>query len=160
MALDPSFVGRAYGPFVYEVGVEKLREFAYAVGGSVPSLSFSGVGPPDGLHPLLHDKDAAAQGPYGSVVAMPNFAVVYAIGPFSKACTDPELKVNLLRLVHGEQDFEFFEVVRPGDVLTTRGTITDITAKKKLDFLTVTTETTNQRGQLVVRAKWTAIIRG
>jgi acyl dehydratase len=123
-------------------------------------LSFSGVGPPEGLHPWLHDQDAAATSPYGSVVAMPNFAVVYAIGPFSKACTDPELKVNLLRLVHGEQDFEFFEVVRPGDVLTTRGTITDISAKKSLDFLTVTTETTNQRGQLVVRAKWTAIIRG
>lgn len=160
MALDPKFVGREYGPFVYEVGVEKLREFAYAVGGSVPSMGFSGVGPPEGLHPWLHDKAAAKDSPYGAVVAMPNFAVVYAIGPFSKACTDPELEVDLLRLVHGEQEFEFFEVVRPGDTLTTTGTITDISAKKSLDFLTVTTESRNQHGALVVRAKWTAIIRG
>lgn len=160
MALDPKFVGRSYGPFVYEVGVEKLREFAFAVGGSVPSMGFSGVGPPPGLHPWLFDQAAAEQGPHGAVVAMPNFAVVYAIGPFSKACTDPDLQVDLLRLVHGEQDFEFFQVVRPGDVLTTTGVITDISTKKRLDFLTVTTESKNQHGELVVRAKWTAIIRG
>ncbi|GMU62925.1 MAG: UPF0336 protein [Myxococcaceae bacterium] len=160
MALDPKFLGREYGPFTYEVGVEKLREFAYAVGGSVPSMGFSGVGPPKDLHPWLHDKEAAAASPYGAVVALPNFAVVYAITPFSKACTDPELKVDLLRLVHGEQEFELFEVVRPGDVLTTRGKITDLSSKKSLDFLTVTTESHNQQGRLVVRAKWTAIIRG
>lgn len=160
MALDKKFIGRAYGPFTYEVGAEKLREFAYAVGGSIPSMGFSGIGAPEGLHPWLHDKDAAQASPYGALVAMPNFAVVYAIAPFSKACTDPELQVDLLRLVDGEQDFEFFEVVRPGDVLTTTGTITDISAKKSLDFLTVTTESRNQHGALVVRAKWTAIIRG
>ncbi|MEW5737411.1 MAG: MaoC family dehydratase N-terminal domain-containing protein [Myxococcota bacterium] len=160
MALDPKFVGRAYGPFTYEVGVEKLREFAYAVGGSIPSMGFSGVGPPSDLHPFLHDKEAAAASEYGAVIGMPNFAVVFAITPFSKACTDPELGVDLLRLVHGEQEFEFLQVVRPGDVLTTRGTITDISAKKSLDFLTVTTESHNQRGEVVVRAKWTAVIRG
>lgn len=160
MALDPRFIGREYGPFVYEVGVEKLREFAYAVGGSVPSMGFSGVGAPEGLHPWLHDKEAAKASPHGGIIAMPNFAVVYAIGPFSKACTDPELQVNLLRLVHGEQDFEFLSVVRPGDTLSTTGKITDISSKKSLDFLTVTTETLNQHWDLVTRAKWTAIIRG
>ena len=51
-------------------------------------------------------------------------------------------------------------MVKPGDVLTTRGKITDIVAKRSLDFLEVTTETHNQHGKLVVRAKWTAIIRG
>jgi acyl dehydratase len=160
MALDKRFVGRGYGPFTYEVGAEKLREFAYAIGGSIPSMGFSGIGPPEGLHPWLHDQEAARASPYGSLVAMPNFAVVYAIGPFAKACTDPELEIDLLRLVHGEQEFEFFEVVRPGDVLTTTGKITDISAKKNLDFLTVATESHNQRGALVVRARWTAVIRG
>jgi acyl dehydratase len=160
MALDKRFIGREYGPFIYEAGLEKMREFAYAVGGSVPSTGFSAAGAPEGLHPFLHDVAAAAASSWGSVIGMPNFAVTFAIAPFGKACTDPELQVNLLRLVHGEQSFEFHQVVRPGDRLTTTGKITDIMTKRSLDFLSVTTETKNQRDELVVRAVWTAIIRG
>ncbi len=160
MALSPSFVGRKYGPFTYEVGVEKLREFAYAVAGGVPSLAFAGNSPPDGLLPVLHDKAAAAQSAYGAIVAMPNFAVVYAIGPFSAAIMDPELGLNVMMLVHGEQEFEFLEVVRAGDVLTTTGTITRAVSKAGKDFLTVQTESTNQHGRLVARGTWTAVIRG
>lgn len=160
MALDKRFIGREYGPFVYEAGLEKMREFAYAVGGSIPSTGYSATGAPESLHPYLHDEAAARASPYGSVIGFPSFAVTFAIAPFGKACSDPELALNLLRLVHGEQSFEFFEVVRSGDRLTTNGKITDILTKRSLDFLTVTTETKNQHGALVVRAKWTAIIRG
>lgn len=160
MAIDRRFIGREYGPFVYEAGLEKMREFAYAVGGSIPSTGYSARGAPEGLHPYLHEEAAARASAYGSVIAFPSFAVTFAIAPFGRACSDPELGLNLLRLVHGEQSFEFFEVVRAGDLLTTTGKITDVTAKRSLDFLTVTTETKNQHGALVVRAKWTAIIRG
>jgi len=160
MALDRRFIGREYGPFVYEAGLEKMREFAFAVGGGVPSTGYSAKGPPEGLHPFLHDEKAARASSYGAVIALPSFAVTFAIAPFAKACADPELNLNLLRLVHGEQHFEFLEVVRPGDRLTTTGKITDITTKRSLDFLEVTTESTNQHGKRVVRAKWTAIIRG
>ena len=160
MALDKRFIGREYGPFVYEAGLEKMREFAFAVAGGVPSTGYSAKGPPEGLHPYLHDEAAAKASGYGAVIALPSFAVTFAIAPFGRACADPELALNLLRLVHGEQSFEFFEVVRPGDRLTTTGKITDITTKRTLDFLTVTTQTRNQRDALVVQAKWTAIIRG
>lgn len=160
MAIDKKFVGREYGPFEFEAGLEKMREFAFAIGGGVPSTGFSARGAPEGLSPLLFDEKAAQEGPWNSVIAFPSFAVTFAIAPFAKACQDPELQLNLLRLVHGEQSFEFLEVVKPGDRLTTVGKITDILAKRSLDFLEVTTETHNQHGKLVVRAKWTAIIRG
>lgn len=160
MALDRRFIGREYGPFVYEAGLEKMREFAYAVGGGVPSTGYSARGAPEGLHPSLYDEAAAKASSYGAVIALPSFAVTFAIAPFGRACADPEFSLNLLRLVHGEQSFEFFEVVRTGDRLTTTGKITDITTKRSLDFLEVTTESKNQHGALVVRAKWTAIIRG
>ncbi|MFO0600055.1 MAG: MaoC family dehydratase N-terminal domain-containing protein [Myxococcaceae bacterium] len=158
--LDPRFIGREYGPFEYEAGVEKMREFAYAVGGGVPSTGFSGRGAPAGLHPWYFDRAAAAASPWGSIIAMPNFCVAWAITPFARACADQELQVNLLRLVHGEQTFEFIEPVRPGDVLVTRGAISHIETRRNLDFLEVTTETKNQHGRLVVRGTWTAIIRG
>jgi acyl dehydratase len=67
--------------------------------------------------------------------------------------------VNVLRLVHGEQEFEFHEPVRPGDLLETEGEITRLQERGNLDFLEVTSITTNQHGRLVVKGVWTAIIR-
>ena len=159
MAIDKKYIGRQYGPYVYEVGTEKVREFAWAVGGTVPSMGFTGKGAPRGMHPWLFDKAAGAESPYKSIVAMPNYAVTFAIAPFGHAIVDPDLGINVLLLVHGEQEFEWFEVIRPGDVMTTTGVITSIFEKANMDFLAVTTESKNQTGKLVVKAVWTAVIR-
>ncbi len=157
MPLDPRFVGKRYGPFRYQIGLEKMREFAYAIAGGVPASSFGAV--PEGLHPLLYDESAAKSGPYGSVIAFPTFAVTFAIAPFAAAVGDPELGINLLMLVHGEQEFEFFDVMRAGDVVTTTGSITQIYERSQKDFLVVITESKNQQGKLLVRGTWTAVIR-
>ena len=156
--IDKKFIGKTYGPTVYEVGLEKLREFAYAIGGGVPSSGFTGKRP-EGLHPYLWDVEAGKKSPYGSVIGLPNFAVVFSIGPFGQAVTDPELGINLLMLVHGEQEFEFLGAIRPGDVMTTTGVITDLYDKVGKDFLVLTTESKNQRGEVVVKGTWTAVIR-
>ncbi len=159
MPIDKKFIGKKYGPTTYVIGAEKLREFAYAISGGVPSMGFTGTGAPKGLNPLLHDAQAAKKGPYGDLIGLPNFAVVFSIAPFGQAVTDPELKINLSMLVHGEQEFEFFETIRPGDVMSSTGVITDLYDKVGKDFLTLTTETTNQEGKRVVRGNWLAVIR-
>jgi acyl dehydratase len=157
MPIDPKFVGKKYGPFRYQIGLEKMREFAYAVGGGVPAASFGSI--PDGLDPLLYDEAAGKAGPYGSVIAFPTFAVTFAIAPFAAAVSDPELGINLLMVVHGEQEFEFFDVMKPDNVMTTTGTISQIFEKSQKDFLVVVSESKNQIGKLLVRGTWTAVIR-
>lgn len=157
MPLDPRFVGRKYGPFRYHIGLEKMREFASAVAGGVPTSSLGAI--PEGLHPLLYDESAAKSGPYGAVIAFPTFAVTFAIAPFAAAVKDPELGINLLMVVHGEQEFEFIEVMRAGDVVTTTGTISQIYEKSQKDFLVVATESRTAQDKLLLRAVWTAIIR-
>ena len=127
-------------------------------GGGVPSSGFWGE-IPDGTNPLLWDEKVAKDGPYGSVIAFPTFAVTFAIAPFAAGVTDPEIGINLLLLVHGEQEFEWFDVIRPGDVMSTTGTITEAFDKAGKDFFMMTTESKNQTGKLVVRGKWTAVIR-
>ncbi len=159
MPIDRKYVGKRYGPTTYVIGVEKLREFAYAIAGGVPSMGFTGAGAPAGLNPLLYDEDAAQKGPYGALIGLPNFAVVFAIAPFGEAITDPALGIDVTRLVHGEQEFEFFDVLRAGDVITSTGVITELFDKVGKDFLRVTTESTNQAGKLVVRGSWLAVIR-
>jgi acyl dehydratase len=157
MALDRKHVGRAYGPYRYVLGLEKMREFAYAISGGVPML---GIGvPPQDLDPLLYDEEQARRGPYGEVIAFPSFAVTFAMAPFGAAIGDPALGIDLVRLVHGEQELEFPEVMRANDVMTTTGKIVEITAKKSLDFMTIESESLNQHGRIAVRGRWTAVIR-
>jgi acyl dehydratase len=155
--IDRKHLGRRYGPYRFTVGVEHVRDFVAATGGGVPGQVFAA--PPERAHPFTWDEAAARASPWGGLVAPPAFAAAFAIAPFAKACSDPELAVNVLRLVHSEQEFEFLQVVRPGDVLDTRGEITGIRDRANLDFLEVTTTTTNQRNEPVVRGVWTAIIR-
>jgi acyl dehydratase len=157
VSIDRKHLGRRYGPFKFQVSVEQIRDFVAAVGGGVPGHAFAS--PPDRFHPWTWDEDAAKASPHGGIVAPPTFATTFAIEPFARACSDPELAVNVLRLVHGEQEFELVEPVRPGDVLETRGEITRVQERGNLDFLEVTTTTTNQHGRVVVKGVWTAIIR-
>ncbi len=157
MAIDKRHLGRRYGPYRFVVGLEQVRDFVAATGGGVPGHVFSS--PPQSFHPWTWDEDAARASPHGGLVAPPTFAATFAIQPFAVACSDPELAVNVLRLVHGDQEFEFLEPVRAGDVLVTTGTITRIQERGNLDFLEVTTETVNQHGRSVVRGVWTAIVR-
>ena len=158
MSIDPAFVGRRWGPFRYTVGLEKLREYAAAISGGAPNLGLAWL--PDDVHPVLHDEEAAARGPYRSVIAFPTFAVAFAMAPFGAAMLDPALGVDLLRLVHGEQEFEFLEVLRPGDVLTTHGELVEVSQRGRHEVLVVRTESVNQKGTTAVRGLFTGLIRG
>jgi N-terminal half of MaoC dehydratase len=153
------YVGVTYGPHVYQVSTEKMREFTLAVCGGVPSAAYGRDGSPGGGSDLyLNPKDA--DGSPLPMVAMPNFAVVFALGVFAEACADPRLGLDLLRLVHGEQSFEFLQPIHAGDVISTRATIVDAYEKAQKTFLVVETVSTNQHRQPAVIGRWTAVIRG
>jgi acyl dehydratase len=158
VAIDERHLGRRYGPYQFTVGVEHLRDFAAATGGGVPGRVFGA--PPGDAHPWTWDPAAAAASPYGTVIAPPGFAATFAIQPFSAACGDPELGLDVLRLLHAGQELELHGPVRAGDLLTTTGEVTRLRERANLDFLDVTTTTVNQRGEVVVTAVWTAVIRG
>lgn len=152
MSVDRRHLGLRYGPYRFEVGRESIHDFVAATSGLVPGRVFHA--PPSQEGPA----DAGDDRP-GPLVAPPSYAAVFAIQPFASACADPRLALNVLRLVHGEQTFEFLEPVRSGDVLVTTGEITRLQERGNIDFLEVTTETRNQHGRTVVRGVWTAIVR-
>jgi acyl dehydratase len=158
MAIDKKHLGRKYGPYRYEVGAERIRDFAITLNGGIPGRVFPGQ-PTEQPHPWCVDEEAARASPYGALVAPPTFAANFAMQPFAIACADPELGIDLVRLVHGEQEFEYLEPVKAGDVLVTVGEITSIRSKGPLDFVQVTAESRREDGTLVVRSTWMAIIR-
>jgi acyl dehydratase len=158
VTVDRAHLGRRYGPYTFEVGREHVRSFVAAVGGGVPGHMLSS--PPDRAHPLTWDEAAAAAGPHRGIVAPPGFATTFAMEPFARAISDDALALDVLRLVHGEQELEFLEPIRPGDVLSTTGEITRLDTRASLEIVEVTTTSVNQHGRTVVRGIWTAAIRG
>jgi acyl dehydratase len=144
--VDTSKKGKKYAPFTYEVGLEKVREYAHAIGET------------ERVH---HDRDAAQQAGFRDVVAPPMFAVVYSAGAVGPAIFDPEVGLNFAMMVHGGQEFVWGEPVCSGDIITTTNEFKDYSEKddgKK--FFVFESVSTNQDGQEVCRATWTNIVRG
>jgi 3-hydroxybutyryl-CoA dehydratase len=151
-------LGRSWGPFRYAVGAEKMREYAVAISGGVPSYASTGL--PEDLHPVLHDEAAAARSPWGSLIAFPTFAVLFSIAPAQAALLDPAMEVDVFRTLHGEQEFEFREPLRPGEVLSTTGTLESYARRGSNTLFAIRTDSVNQRGRLAVRGRFTAFVRG
>ena len=151
-------LGQSWGPFRYVMGAEKMREYAVAISGGVPSYISTGL--PEDLHPVLHDEAAAARSPWGSLIAFPMFAVLFSIAPAQAALLDPAMEVDVFRVLHGEQEFEFREVLRPGDVLLTTGMLESHTVRGNNELFVIRTDSVNQHGRLAVRGRFTAFVRG
>jgi len=151
-------LGRSWGPFRYVAGAEKMREYAVAISGGVPSYVSTGL--PEGLHPVLHDEEAGARSPWGTMIGFPMFAVLFSIAPAQAALLDPAMEVDVFRVLHGEQEFEFREVLRPGDVLETTGTLESHSTRGANALFVIRTDSVNQHGRLAVRGRFTAFVRG
>jgi acyl dehydratase len=145
LAVDESKKGKTYPPFEYEVGREKIREYAFAVGEQ---------------DPVHHDAAAAQAAGFRSVVAPPMFAVVYSAGAVAPAILDPEVGINFARMLHGSQEFEWDEPVCAGDTITTETTLEDLYERTGMEFYVFKSVSKNQDGKEVVRGIWTNIVRG
>lgn len=92
-------------------------------------------------------------------LAPPMFGVAFSFPVFGAILFDPELRVDMMRLLHGEQDMRFEAPVRPGDVITTEGVVATIVDKSTGELLEVGLTSTNQRGEVVLRCQSGIFIR-
>ncbi|MGQ4714971.1 FAS1-like dehydratase domain-containing protein [Streptomyces anulatus] len=136
MALDQSFVGRTYPPTpAYEVGREKIREFAEAVGDP---------------HPAYVDAEAARTLGHADVIAPPTFVFSITYRAAGEVVQDPQLGLDYSRVVHGDQKFSYVRPVRAGDRLTVTSTIEGIKSLAGNDILDVRGDVHDEAGELVV----------
>ena len=145
MAVKTEAIGKSYEPFEYEVGKEKIGEYARAVGEE---------------NPVYFDRGAAKQAGFRDVVAPPMFAVIYSWGAVAHPAVDPEVDLNFAMLVHGGQEFAWREPVCSGDLISTVASVKAISEKGGMGFYVFESISTNQDGQQVVRGTWTNIVRG
>jgi acyl dehydratase len=144
MSIDTKFIGKTYPSSTYEVGKEKIKEYAKAI---------------KNLDPHYVDDDFAKKSKYGTIIAPPTFAVVFGAYLIEPVFTDKDLNLNMPMLVHGEQVLEFLDVVKAGDTITTSAKIIDIKNKEKLDVISVEIKSKNQHGNDVCRGIYTFVVR-
>ena len=126
------------------MGREKIREYANAIG----------------VHaPVNHDREAARAAGFRDVVAPPMFAVVYSAGSLAAGVLDPELGIDLARMLHGSQEFVWGEPVCSGDTIITTTAVADLYERAGMEFYVFESVSENQDGQETVRGTWTNIVR-
>jgi len=140
MGLNRSFLGKQYAPQDYGVTAEAVMSYARAYNDD---------------NPWFVDTNRA-----GGIIAPPMFGVVTGWLSIMLVMTDSELGVDVLRLLHSEQDMYFLRPMVPGDIITSVATIAAIADEPAGESLAVEVQCTNQRGESVQRMMFTALIRG
>jgi acyl dehydratase len=144
--LDQSFVGRTYPPTPpYEVGREKIREFAEAIGDD---------------NPAYLDPEAARALGHPDVIAPPTFGIVLSMTAGRQVIADPELGLDYTRVVHGEQRFVITRPICAGDRLTVTVTVENIRAAAGNDMITTRGDVVTVDGEPVFTAYSTLVARG
>jgi acyl dehydratase len=136
MGLNAALAGKRYETQTYEVTADAIHAYAAATNETNPA--FTGPDP----------------------VAPPAFPVVPLFATLASALFDPELEVNVTRLVHGEQEHVLHEPIRAGDVLTVEGTLESVETKETGERFTVHGTLTNGEGRLAAEARSVMFIRG
>ena len=140
---DASKVGMEFAPIVWEVERGKIREFALAIGDT---------------NPIYHDREEARKAGYRDCPAPPTFLAVPMLWSGSMPVMIDALKINFFMVLHGEEEYEYYQDIYPGDVITGTPRVTKMEEKtsksgSKMDMISVEVVYTNQKNERVARSR-------
>jgi acyl dehydratase len=145
--VDQSAVGRAFTPVTARVEPGRLRFFLNTLGEN---------------NPVYRDAEAARGAGYTATPVPPTYLfcleMMDAAEPFEFLTA---LNIDLARVLHGEQRFDYHAPVVLGDTLTFRSRVTSVTDKKggAMTLIVVETAITSQNGAHVADASRTVVVR-
>lgn len=145
MPLNQALVGKEYTPASFEVTRQDVSAFAAAIGED---------------NPIFTDPEAARAAGYADQVAPPTFIAKMQIFTSGQVVLDPDLALNYMLVVHGEQEYEWRRPLVAGDVVTATPRISDIYAKGPNEFVVIEAEGRDANGETVVVARSTLLSRG
>ena len=144
-----ALIGVELEPVTIEIDKTLLKRFAVAV---------KSPNPPN---PLYLNEEYAAKTAYGGIIAAPSLCGGFPwLGPILEK-VNPSMGKYRVGL-NGGNEYEFFEPIRPGDVLTARPKLTNLSEKPRDDggvmlVLDLEAEFRNQRGERVLAARQTLL---
>ncbi|HEX2438067.1 MAG TPA: MaoC family dehydratase N-terminal domain-containing protein [Methylomirabilota bacterium] len=111
--INKGVIGKESPPFVVTVERGKIKEFARAIGDD---------------NPLYLDDQVGRASEWGDIIAPPTFMTTFRDGADSGAFLK-ELGTDISRILHGEQEFELFRPIRPGETFVCRSKVLDVYEK-------------------------------
>jgi acyl dehydratase len=146
--INTSIKGKEHAPYVVHVERGKIKEFARAIGD---------------LSPFYLDDEVGRASPWGDIIAPPTFPITFRDERADTAAMLKELGTDISRILHGEQEFEHFKPIRPGDTLLCRGRIADIYEKAgrsgPMAFVVRETTITDADNDVVAKVRGITVIR-
>jgi acyl dehydratase len=146
VAIDSAVIGTEYPAVTADIERGRLRAFAEAIGEQ---------------DPLYSDVTAAQAAGHPDLPVPPSFLFGLELdGPDSFGWL-AALEVDLRRVLHGEQRFEYHRVAHAGETLTARSKITDVYSKRggALDFIVRRTAVTAADGSAVADLTSTIVVQ-
>jgi acyl dehydratase len=145
--INKGVIGKESPPFVVTVERGKIKEFARALGDTNPAY--------------LDDRVGQAS-EWGDIVAPPTFMTTFRDGADSGEFLR-ELRTDISRLLHGEQEFEVFRPIRPGETFVCRSKVLDVYEKTgrsgPLGFVVRETSVTDQTNEIVAFVRHITVVR-
>jgi len=144
--IDKQFIGYEVPPTLWDVEKGRIRFFAEVIGAT---------------DPIYFDASAAQAAGYRNVVAPPTF--IFGADSDSGVLMTllDTLKIDLRKVLHGEQRIDYHAPVCAGDTLRFQTRVTDIYDKKggALEFVVNDTKVTNQLGEHVSDLHSVVVVR-
>lgn len=148
---DTSRVGESFPPFKIQVERGKIRELAIAVGDD---------------NPIYQSVEAAQAAGYNDIPLFPTAPTIFQFWGNTQMLKNLlDLGLNVMGILHGEEEFEYLAPIQNGDTLTGTTKLRDGKSRKgpngsSMDILNLETSYSNQHGQVVLIARETIIVRG
>ena len=146
--INKSVIGKEYPPYVVTVERGKIKEFARAIGD---------------LNPFYLDDEIGRASQWGDIIAPPTFAVTFRDEKADSGALLRDLGVDISRVLHGEQEFELFGQLQPGETYLCRTKVVDIYEKKgktgPMGFVVRETAIADRTNEVVATMRHITVVR-
>lgn len=144
--LNRQMIGKTYPPQHFEVEKQRLCFFAKATGQT---------------DPIYYDEAAAIAAGHPSLLAPPTFLTTVPVESRTPFQFLDDLGVDISRILHTAQDYQYAAPVYAGDRITLVRKIANLMERRGSErkFIVMEEQYTNQRGEQVATATVTLLVR-
>ena len=146
---DRSKLGMEFPAYTFIIEKDKIIEFAIAV---------SQKDSKEQINPIYCDEEAAKKAGYRGIPIPPTFPICSFFWTGGGLMgTAKILGIDLSRLLHREEEYEYFGIIYAGDVITRKMKVIDMFKKRSRNMIVeatvLETEFINQQGELVIKSR-------
>jgi acyl dehydratase len=138
-------VGKEYPPYTVTVERGRIKDFARAIGD---------------LNPFYLDDEVGRASVWGDVIAPPTFPISFRD---ESADLLRDIGTDVSRLLHGEQEFEIFRQLRPGETYLCRSKVVDQYERNgksgPMGFVVRETAVIDKDNEVVARMRGITVVR-